>query len=634
MTAAAQSAPRPPSPLIALAATPLAFLLPSRSPHVSAGKLALINTVFAVFFLFTAEYQFPGGAIQITRWAEAIVHGTTLRSGIAQKDVGVPLLYIFSGFTIFHSFIGITLVQAAFGILMPVLVFYALVRASPTVAYYAGIALTLSLAPVLYIKWLYHDQSYIFFNLLAITLMVAFLWSRRPRTLYFFTLAALAGSFTRAAGNLMYPVLMAVALVTVRRPIRHFVGAALIFVAGVGLYQWHRYEIFDMRNRPHIPSGIGFQVLYGTYVSMGDFGVKLSPDIGPNTKRLLEKLKEELGPTTRESALIKHALLDDPPDFMEKYVYAYTPDELYEKIIDEPNQEYFSILSLVDPGNDGFLLKVALEIDRAHPWYVVQYSARNVYHAIFEPGYLTPRYSVAGYSPTGLDFIPGMRGFGVRSEDSAAIYGPRAVRELQYFPLAVQPSVVKRAFSWVRWIWTTGYKGYVWTTSALIVLAWVGGLAGLLSLLFPRTRFGRAMAGSGVTKLTPPIVATTALLLYEVAVTSLFAEPSHRYFHNTEPVRMIIAGLGVAFVIHALSYLLRRKDGTRARCRAPALLPRSRSTTSSRATSARGARNGLSRLSPSRRSCSCGGAPPCSIRPRLMLCGRSRKRRTCSAWPT
>src|SRR4051794_7865694 len=96
--------------MISLAAVPAALLLPSRTMHVSAGKLALINMLFAVFFLFTSAYQFPGGAIQITEWAEAIVHGTTLGPDIAQKDVGVPLLYVLGGFPFWHSFIGITLI--------------------------------------------------------------------------------------------------------------------------------------------------------------------------------------------------------------------------------------------------------------------------------------------------------------------------------------------------------------------------------------------------------------------------------------------------------------------------------------------------------------------------------------------
>ena len=168
-----------------LAATPVAFLLPSRSTHVTAGKLALVATIVAVFFLFTSGYNFPGGASHYPNWAEAIVNGTTLPPDVAQREVGLPLLYILSGFTIFHLFIGITLIYALFGILMPVLVYWALVWASPSVAYYMGLACIDSLSPFTYIKFFYPDQVDIFFNLLAITLLIRFLSCGRFRLCIF-----------------------------------------------------------------------------------------------------------------------------------------------------------------------------------------------------------------------------------------------------------------------------------------------------------------------------------------------------------------------------------------------------------------------------------------------------------------
>src|ERR1700682_2277156 len=47
---------------------------------------------------------------------------------------------------------------------------------------------------------------------------------------------------------------------------------------------------------------------------------------------LLEKLTQELQPNTRDSELIKRALFDTPAEFMERHVYAYTPEQLYEMI--------------------------------------------------------------------------------------------------------------------------------------------------------------------------------------------------------------------------------------------------------------------------------------------------------------
>ena len=69
---------------------------------------------------------------------------------------------------------------------MPVLVYWALVWASPSVAYYMGLACIVSLSPFTYIKFFYPDQVDIFFNLLAITLLIRFLSCGRFRLLDLF----------------------------------------------------------------------------------------------------------------------------------------------------------------------------------------------------------------------------------------------------------------------------------------------------------------------------------------------------------------------------------------------------------------------------------------------------------------
>ncbi|TAK74929.1 MAG: hypothetical protein EPO11_06280, partial [Gammaproteobacteria bacterium] len=286
--------------LISFLATPVAFFLPSRSSHITIGKLALLGMLFTTFFLFTSAYNFPGGASHYPNWAEAIVHGTILPPSLAQREVGFPLLYILGGFTFTHSFIGITLILATFAILMSILVYLSLEWFSPAIAFYTALACIISLAPFTYMKFFYPDEAYMFFNLLSVTLLIRFIQSKgKFRLLYFFTLAALAASFTRTAGNLMYPLLLSIAYIMVRGSLRHYLICILIFALGTGIYQWHRYEIFDMRHQPSIPSGKGMQILYSTYLFLGDFGVKLSPDFGPNTKRLFDKIREGLGTNVR-----------------------------------------------------------------------------------------------------------------------------------------------------------------------------------------------------------------------------------------------------------------------------------------------------------------------------------------------
>jgi hypothetical protein len=536
-----------------LAATPAAFFLPSRSTHINAGKLALIGMLVTTFFLFTAGYNFPGGALNFPEWAEAIVHGTMLPPGAAWREVGFPLLYILGGFPWSHSFIGVTLILAAFAVLMPVLVYWSLERTSLSIAFYMGVICIISLSPVMYMKFLFHDQAYMFFNLLAVALLIAFLWSGRFGLLYFFTFAAVAASFTRTAGNLTYPMLMTIAYITVRGRFHHYLGCVLIFAIAAGAYQWHRYEIFDARHQLSTPSGTGGQMFYSTYLYLGDFGNRLSPNDGPNTKRLLEELWQGVQPNPRESALIKRALTDTPPDFMEKHVYAYSPEQLFEKITTAPNEEYYMILLHVERNNDELYLNVVKEIDRSHPWYVVQYASRNLWHAVFDPGYATTRYNVQGYIKTGLDFVPGMQSWGVNSADSAAQYGPRAERELQYFPLKDKAENIQIFFHRAETLWVIYFPEYVWMTSVLIIITWVGAVLGVLCWAIPNTGLCRHVRNSGIGALTAPIIAASALLLYEDLATAMFSQPVYRYFHMTEPLRLVIAGFGVAVVTRALS---------------------------------------------------------------------------------
>ncbi len=541
--------------MVSLVAAPATFFLPSRSVQVSVGKLALFGVIFTTFFLFTAGYNFPGGAQDYPNWAEAIVRGTTLPPVVAQREVGFSLLYILGGFPWSHSFVGITLIQAVFAVLIPMLVYWAIARASPRIAFYSGLACIISLSPYTYMKFFYPDQADIFFNLLAVALLIEFLWTGRFRMLYFFTLAALAASFTRTAGNLMFPVLLTIAFITVRGRFRHYLACTLIFVLAMGAYQLHRYEIFDMRNQKSTPSGTGMQILYSTYLYLGDFGYRLSPDIGPNTKRMLEKIREELRPTVRESVLIRRNVGDTPPEFMEKYFYAFTPEQLIEKLSTEPNEEYYwNVLFSIDD-NDQFRLAIAKEIALSHPWYIVQYSARNLWHAVFDPGYATTRYNTQGYIKTGNDFVPGTQSWGVHSADPVAQYGTRAEREMEYFPLKTKSQIVQRLFHQIETVWILQFSKYVWITSILVIIAWVGTILGMLCWIVPRARLCGVVKSTGANKLLPPIIVASALLLYQDLATAMFSQPVYRYFHMTEPLRLVIAGFGAIFIMVALSYV-------------------------------------------------------------------------------
>jgi hypothetical protein len=532
--------------ILSVVATPVAILLPSKSWHVDAGKIALLGLGATTYFLFTSIYYFPGGADQFMQYAHALVEGKTLAPAVSQRDIGYPFLLTLSGYTLTGSFIGITLIEAAFAILMPVLVYWSIVRASPAVAFYTGIVSIVSLAPIYFLKWIHHDQAYIFFIILVIALLANFLQSRQYGLLYCFTLAALAASFTRPAGNLLFPVLLIIAYVTVRGRILHYLACLLIFVSAAALYQWHRYEIFDMRNQASVPSYSGQQIFYNLYINSGEFGIRISPKIGPNLDQVTEVLREKLQPNPRDSVYLRHYLAGVPAAFLEEHVLPYTSDQLIERIYDAPNWEYYLWLASAD-GNDQHYLAASWEIARAYPLYVARYGLRNLLHLLFDPGYAHTRQNARGFHKIGLQFLP-VTGGVVGAEEIE----PRAQREVKYFPLPDHSVRIQTAMHNIKTFWDAHFVDFVRYTSILMVVAWVGALFRLLCLLLARTRPCQIFASPAIEGIVASVIAASMFLLYNDLTAALFAEPDYRYFHFTELLRIIIAGFAVAFVLLVL----------------------------------------------------------------------------------
>ena len=350
----------------------------------------------------------------------------------------------------------------------------------------------------------------------------------------------------------MFPMLLVIAYFLVRGRPLHYLACILIFALGTGVYQWHRYEIFDMQHQSSTPSGKGMQTIYANYLYLHDFGLSLSPDFGPNTKRLLEKLREELGSNVRDSALIHNALGETPPEFMEKNLYAYTPEQLVTKIATEPNEEYYNLILGVDK-DDQFILNVAKEIMRSNPWYVVRYTMRNLRHALFDPGYASTRYNTLGYGHVGNEFIPASQGWGTRSEDAVTQYGARAVNEMKYFQLKTTPQFIQKMFTKVESGYHKHFDKYVWITAVLIIVAWLGASLGLISRVFSQIKFSQVLNKMNIDMLMAPIIVASALVVYEDLLTSLFCQPVYRYFHLTEPLRLVIAGCGAAILVRMVS---------------------------------------------------------------------------------
>jgi hypothetical protein len=118
---------------------------------------------------------------------------------------------------------------------------------------------------------------------------------------------------------------------------------------------------------------------------------------------------------------------------------------------------------------------------------------------------------------------------------------------MEYFPLPDAPALVQRIFHAAHRLWLENYHTYVWITAIPMVIAWIGALLGLTCWVLPRIALCGTLTRAGVDKLTGPILASSALLLYEDLATAMFSQPHYRYFHITEPWRLVVGGFGLAF---------------------------------------------------------------------------------------
>ena len=80
-----------------------------------------------------------------------------------------------------------------------------------------------------------------------------------------------------------------------------------IFALFLGGYAWHRYVIFDAAQADASlfenfieQRHAGCQVFYNPYLNTFDYGVHLSPAIGPNVAHAIDTLRKNLQPSPRE----------------------------------------------------------------------------------------------------------------------------------------------------------------------------------------------------------------------------------------------------------------------------------------------------------------------------------------------
>lgn len=550
----------------------------SQKSKVNIFKLTLTSALICLMFLYCSGYVLPGGGIHYSDWALAIANQTTLPLSHAQREVSMALAYLLTGFTINGSYFGITLLYAIFSILIPLIAYWVLQFASKKIGFYVSLLLIFSLSPFTYIKFFYPDQIYMTFNLAMVGLIIAFIWTRDVKFLYWFTLFAFLVTLTRTSATLIFPVMFVTAWFFLKFRFKHLVICISLFCSGLVLYKAHRFEVFDLgADHETKPVGKGYQILYATYLWMGDFGYELKPELGPNTALLLEHVRANLEPSPAESPLVLKNFGQSPEEFMQTNFYNYSIDELVQKMASEPNEEFY--FNLIYPlrknggykgggslGDDEWQLEIAKEIWIGYPGYIIKYGFRNLWKSLFDPGWLNPRYSTIGWSRQGLQFVPGEYGWGVMSSDSVYVqdlYGERAARDLEFHQLLTTPKFLQNTFFEIGQLHKKTFRSYVYISSVILIIGWVFALGFLFRNFFKSSKLSSFFESAFVSNASISIIIASELILYENAMTSWFSQPHFRYFHLTEPWRAIVIGFSISIFLFSLKHFFSKATSFR-----------------------------------------------------------------------
>lgn len=533
------------------AAGALYLLSKPSSALFDTARIFLVALLFGAFFLFAAPYYFPGGANGFTDYAYSLAHGGIQSPANAQRDVGYPLLLWLSGYPYTGSFIGITIIQALMALFMPIIVYWTIRPTFPRTAYLVGLASVLSLAPFYFMKMIHHDQTYIFFSIASACLLSRLVETNKISYLYPLTLSMVMLSFTRPAGNLLFPILLAITFMINRGAIRHYAISIALFIAFTAVYQYHRHEIFDMAHRSSMPSYTGMQIFYNLYMNSREYGITLSPELGPNLKRITSDVTQAVSPNLRDSKVIAQHLSGNPittpmeTAFAEKYFYPYTADEFAKQLYALPNYEYYQLMCDIEGIgiNDSLFLNASLEIARAYPLYVIRYSMRNFGKLLWEPGFGHTRYNVVPFWRERIEYP--IDGGGINQTGLPA----RGVRELMVDRLAAQPEYLRSFYDMVRNQWLKTVRLVSVITFFLMLTAWISALVAGLNSIMPSSFLARTADILESARTWRTVAIISALFLYNVVVTSLFVEPNYHYHHMLVLFRVILSGFGAAIAV-------------------------------------------------------------------------------------
>ena len=524
----------------------LVTLLAPSSISCNLIRVLALSGAIGLFYLYFGSFGVETGAASYEDWANALVNGDDLthNAALQWRDIGFSLVLLLSGFSFTHSFIGFAIVQVLMAITIPGLIYLSLRPWFPIGSFYIAIGSTLTLAPFLMFKDVHHDQSYIFFQMLTVFIASSYVATTQSSKLYWTTLSAFAMSLMRMVGKYIFPVFLLAIYVQARGKIRHYVACLVLFTACATAYTAYRNSVLG-----DPPPILGQQVFYNVYLNSADYGVKITPDIGPATRAVLERTYQSFLPSPAKSAIYKDG--PSPPEFMAEHFYNYSADELLAKVTSEPNWEYY--LVFLSANDDRSLLLMSFEIAKRYPLYIAGMTLRNAWRLLYDPGWSHSRYTTKPLGREGLHFP-------LQGATTAQMYnvGDRvpepALDEATYRPLASAFRVVRDFYYLEERLWELQYHRVTQVIFCFMMVSWISTGLGLLRRCFHHKRLLRWSKLWLSERVIAATLGISTLLLVNVGLTALLVDPLYRYDFSLLLLKMMLAGVGCVVSINLLGY--------------------------------------------------------------------------------
>jgi hypothetical protein len=539
----------------------IAWIGPRSKPFDLIRIYALSATIL-FFFLYFGNILIEGGAADLIKLAESMLGNPSftgrLINGAQGREIGMAPIWLLSGYERTHSVTGVILIQALMGLAIAPLAYLTLHPWFPRAAYYTAMAAALSLAPILLFKYLHHDQPYIFFTMLSLYAFNRFTLTRSAHSLYGMSASIFAAGSMRDAGTGLFWLLLPLcALCGGRKIYVQAVVAALLFIAANAAYSQYRSMLMDTlaAERAGV-GGPGIQAFYNIYTNTSEFGVLLSPEMGPRVGRILNSVYQCALPSPSQSNQLAPWHWRGSAEFNRENIFRYTADQLVEKVATKSNHEYFLLILTSGCVSDSFseldrmLLKASIEITLTHPLYVMKLFLRNVFYLLYDPGWLHDRFTTAPISRGGLLFPFG--DYATLPQGGTILdtrLSDRALREIGFIPLERQPRLVTDVHFFVYWAWYSSYSAVTVGVGCLAWFAWISMIIGLLQRAMGSPRLARWSKLWQSDSVIPAAAGVSVLLLGNVAVTAMAGDPIYRYDFSILTLKIMLAGVGCAVLI-------------------------------------------------------------------------------------